>query len=75
MDQLEERLLRELSGGEQLTADDLANRIDARDWVELSTPLSQLASTGYVTVVGPLGRATTCYRIHPQGRAALDRAT
>ena len=74
MDALEERLLRELRSGGQLTADDLANRIQARHWVELSTALSQLASKGYVTVIGPLGRASTRYKIHPQGVAVLDRA-
>ena len=52
MDALEERLLRELRRGGQLTADDLANRIQARHWVELSTALSQLARKGYVTVIG-----------------------
>ncbi len=74
MDALEERLLRELSRAGQLTADDLANRIHAQHWVELSTALSQLANKGYVTVIGPLGRASTRYKVHPQGLAALDRA-
>jgi hypothetical protein len=46
MEALEERLLRELRRGGQLPADDLANRIQARHWVELSTALSQLASKG-----------------------------
>lgn len=71
MDALEERLLRELATGGQLTADELARRVDARHWVDLSTALSQLAANGYVTVVGPLGRAQTRYRAHPQGLAAL----
>ena len=75
MDALEEQLLRELARGGQLTADELACRIHARDWVDLSTALAQLAASGYVTVVGPLGRAQTRYRAHPQGLAALDRAT
>jgi predicted ArsR family transcriptional regulator len=75
MDALEERLLRELANGGQLTADELAGRIQARNWVELSTALSQLTAKGYVTVVGPLGRASTRYRAHPQGLAALDTAS
>ena len=73
MDSLERRLLQELAGDGQLTADELAGRIGARNWVELSTALSQLTAHGYVTVVGPLGRATTRYRAHPQGLAALAR--
>ena len=43
----------------------------------LATPQLQqqrLASKGYVTVIGPLGRASTRYKVHPQGVAALDRA-
>jgi predicted ArsR family transcriptional regulator len=75
MHALEERLLRELVKGGQLTTDELARRVDARHWAELSTALSQLTAKGYVTVVGPLGRATTRYRAHPRGLAALDRAT
>jgi hypothetical protein len=75
MDALEEQLLRELARGGQLTAHELAYRIHARAWVDLSTALAQLAASGYVTVVGPLGRAETRYRAHPQGLAALDRAT
>lgn len=69
---LEEQLLRELaSDSGQLTADELARRIHARQWVDLSTALSRLLADGYVTAVGPLGRAVTRYRIHPRGRAAL----
>jgi predicted ArsR family transcriptional regulator len=75
MDALEERLLRELADGGRLTADELARRVGARQWADLSTALTQLAASGHVTVVGPLGRPTTRYRVHPQGLAALDRAT
>jgi hypothetical protein len=74
MDALEKQLLGELAGSGQLTADELAQRIRARDWVDLCTALSQLTAKGYVTVVGPLGRANTRYRAHPQGLAALDHA-
>ena len=75
MDALEERLLRELANGGQLRADELARRIQARNWVDLSTALLQLTAKGYVTVVGPLGRPSTRYRAHPQGLAALDTAS
>jgi hypothetical protein len=75
MDALEARLLRELARSGQLTADELARRIHAREWVDLSTALAQLAAKGYVSVVGPLGRANTRYRAHPQGLAALDHAS
>jgi DNA-binding HxlR family transcriptional regulator len=75
MDAVGERLLRELAEADgQLRADELARRVSASHWVELSTALSELTRNGYVTVVGPLGRAETRYRIHPRGRAAL-RAT
>lgn len=70
---LEKRLLRELAAGGQLTADELARRVEARAWVELSTALAQLTARGYVTVVGPLGRANARYRAHPQGLAAFRR--
>ena len=73
LDALQERLLRELAIGDQLTADELARRVEARAWVDLSTALAQLTACGYVTVVGPLGRANTRYRAHPQGLAALSR--
>lgn len=73
MDNLEQQLLRTLAESGQLTADDLAHRVHARHWVDLSTALAQLARSGYVTVVGPLGRAETRYRAHPQGLAALAR--
>jgi hypothetical protein len=74
MDALESRLLQELAVGGQMTAEELARRIHARQWVDLSTALANLFARGYVTVVGPLGRAETRYRAHPQGLAALDRA-
>ena len=73
LDALEKRLLRELAAGGQLTADELARRVQGREWVDLSTALAQLTARGYVTVVGPLGRANTRYRAHPQGLAALGR--
>ena len=73
VDALEEQLLRELASGGQLTAEDLAYRVHARQWVDLSTALAQLTARGHVTVVGPLGRAETRYRAHPQGLAALVR--
>ena len=73
LDALQTRLLRELAIGNQLTADELARRVHARAWVDLSTALAQLTARGYVTVVGPLGRANTRYRTHPQGLAALSR--
>jgi len=67
-----ERLLRELALADgRLRADELARRVDASHWVELSTALSQLVRSGYVTAVGPLGRAETSYHIHPRGRDAL----
>src|SRR6266542_3525205 len=75
VDALEEQLLRALAEGGHLTADELARRIRARHWADLSTALTHLAASGYVTVVGPLGRAETRYRAHPQGLAALDRPT
>jgi hypothetical protein len=74
MDALNERLLRELSQAGRLTAGDLATRMHARHWADLSTALSQLVAKGYVTVIGPLGRAETTYRIHERGLAALNRA-
>lgn len=73
MDALEEQLLRELAAGGRMTAEDLARRVHARQWVDLSTALANLFRRGYVTIVGPLGRAETLYRAHPQGLAALAR--
>jgi predicted ArsR family transcriptional regulator len=73
MDELEEKLLRALAAdGQQLSADELARRIYARQWVDLSTALANLVASGYITVVGPLGRAATRYQVHTQGRAALN---
>jgi predicted ArsR family transcriptional regulator len=72
MDVVEERLLRELAlAGGRLRADELARRVGVAHWVELSTALSELVRGGYITVVGPLGRAEATYRIHPRGRDAL----
>ena len=71
MQPLERRVLEELAIAGQLTADELGQRLNARHWADLSSALSQLASRGYVTVSGPLGRAETRYRIHARGRAAL----
>jgi predicted ArsR family transcriptional regulator len=73
MDATEEQLMRELATGGQITADELARRIHARHWADLSTALARLTASGYVTVVGPLGRAETRYRAHPKGVAALER--
>jgi predicted ArsR family transcriptional regulator len=73
MDTLDEQVLRALAKGGQLTADELARRVHAQHWADLSTALAHLAARGYVTVVGPLGRAETRYRAHPQGLAALGR--
>ena len=73
LDALQKRLLRELAAGDQLTADELTRRVQAGAWVDLSTALAQLTAYGYVTVVGPLARANTRYRVHPQGLAALKR--
>jgi hypothetical protein len=39
MDSHEDRLLRELAQGRALRADELARRLDARNWVDLCTPL------------------------------------
>jgi DNA-binding Lrp family transcriptional regulator len=71
MDALEERVLRELADGGRMTAADLARRIGARQWVDLSTVLANLSRSGYVTVIGPLGRPETQYRVHARGLAAL----
>jgi predicted ArsR family transcriptional regulator len=54
-----------------LRTDDLARRVNARHWTDLCTALDELVSGGYVTVVGPLGRPETLYRVRPRGRAAL----
>jgi predicted ArsR family transcriptional regulator len=71
VDSVEERLLRELAQAGPLRTDELARRLSARHWTDLCTPLTVLVSRGYATVVGPLGRPETRYRIHPRGRAAL----
>ena len=71
LDALQKRLWRELAAGDQLTADELARRVQAWAWVDLSSALAQLTACGYVTVVGPLARANTRYRIYPQGLAAF----
>ena len=73
MEAVEEQLLRHLAASGPMTAEDLAHQIHARHWIDLSTPLANLSRSGYVTVVGPLGRAETRYRAHPQGLAALGR--
>jgi predicted ArsR family transcriptional regulator len=72
MDALEHRVLSEVAVAGQLSADELAQRLNARHWADLSSALSHLVSSGYVTVSGPLGRAETRYRIHARGRAALS---
>lgn len=73
VDALDERLLRELAHTDgQLRADELALRVGAHHWVDLSTALGQCVSRGYVTVVGPLGRPEARYRIHARGRSALS---
>jgi predicted ArsR family transcriptional regulator len=71
MDSLDKRLLRELAEAGPLKTDELARRLNARHWTDLCTPLDELVSRGYATVVGPLGRPETLYRVHPRGRAAL----
>jgi hypothetical protein len=58
--------MRELAEGGQLTADELARRMQARQWVDLRTALHQLAELSYVSVVGTLGRAEARYRTHPR---------
>ena len=72
MDSLDERLLRELVQAGPLRTDELAQRLNARHWTDLCTALDQLVSSGYATVVGPLGRPETLYRVHARGRAALS---
>jgi len=72
VDALNERLLRELAEASPLRTDDLARRLNAGHWTDLCTALDQLTSGGFVTVVGPLGRPETRYRIHARGRAALS---
>jgi len=71
VDSLNERLLRELAQAGPLRTDDLARHVGARHWTDLCTALDELVSRGYATVVGPLGRPETLYRVHPRGRAAL----
>ncbi|MBV9897381.1 MAG: Lrp/AsnC family transcriptional regulator [Chloroflexi bacterium] len=71
MDSLDERLLRELAQAGPLTTNELAHRLSAGHWADVCTALNRLVSEGYATVVGPLGRPETLYRVHPRGRAAL----
>ena len=71
LDSLDERLLRELAQAGQLRTDELALRLNAHHWTDLCTALDRLVSKGYATVVGPLGRPETLYRVHARGRAAL----
>ena len=71
MDSLNKRLLRELAQAGPLRTDDLARRVSASHWTDLCTALDELVSSGYATVVGPLGRPETLYRVHARGRAAL----
>jgi DNA-binding PadR family transcriptional regulator len=73
MDGLSRAILHELASGGPLTAVQLAARLEARHWADLSTALGKLVSSGYISVTGPLGRAETTYRIHERGRAALGR--
>src|SRR5579859_956594 len=55
MDSLNKRLLCELAQAGPLRTDDLARRVSARHWTDLCTALDELVSSGYATVVGPLG--------------------
>ena len=72
MDELSRAILHELAGARLLTAQQVAARLEARHWADLSTALGKLVSGGYISVTGPLGRAETTYRIHERGRAALS---
>jgi len=72
VDSIEHQILRELASTGPLRTDELAMRLHARHWTDLCTPLDQLVSLGYATVVGPLGRPEARYRLHARGRAALD---
>jgi predicted ArsR family transcriptional regulator len=69
VDALERAILHELATARALTASDLAERLQVAHWANLSTALSSLVAAGYVSVIGPLGRAETTYRIHARGRA------
>jgi hypothetical protein len=71
LDELGRAILNELATAGSLTTEQLATRVQARHWADLSTALAGLVSSGYVSVTGPLGRAETRYRIHERGRAAL----
>jgi predicted ArsR family transcriptional regulator len=72
MDALSKRVLRELADSGRLRTDELARRLNAHHWTDLCTALDELVSSGYATVVGPIGRPETLYRLHPRGRAALS---
>jgi predicted ArsR family transcriptional regulator len=71
LDELSRAILNELATAGSLSTEQLARRLQARHWADLSTALARLVSSGYVSVTGPLGRAETTYRIHARGRAAL----
>jgi DNA-binding PadR family transcriptional regulator len=71
LDELSRAVLQELATARSLTAEQVAVRLHARHWADLSTALARLVSSGYVSVTGPLGRAETTYRIHERGRAVL----
>ena len=71
MDSLARTILRELGNARSLTALQLAARLEVQHWADLSTALSTLVAGGYVSVIGPVGRAETTYRIHERGKAAL----
>lgn len=71
MDVLPRAILHELSNGHRLTALQIATKLEARHWADLSTELKDLVARGYITVTGPLGRPETSYRIHSSGQAAL----
>jgi predicted ArsR family transcriptional regulator len=64
MDDLSRAILRELSSAQSLTAQQIATRLGVSHWANLSTALAKLVAAGSISVVGPLGRAETTYRIH-----------
>ena len=72
MDELSRAILQEMASVRSLSAQELARRLQARHWADLSTALGKLVSSGYLSVTGPLGRAETTYRIHERGRTALS---
>jgi predicted ArsR family transcriptional regulator len=72
MDALSRRILEELADARSLTALEIAARLGAGHWADLSTVLGRLVAAGCISVTGPLGRAETTYRIHARGRAALE---